>query len=210
MLAILTLINTSSAAPGSPLSHSTSLALSPPINSTSPALEAPGTLANLTVKYAPWPKKYNFLLQGPDISHYNAHLCIVLAWQIVAVPSIKVPELQLFVRDFAHNLEQKYPVPGFIPRLAKQSSVDVVSYTKWNIDLHEGMFHGRMPTELALAALDLMVLLLDRHGPSTINWIILVDGQVTAWASGKLLIKPLVEASSKKSFPSEEGDFQTA
>lgn len=210
MSATLALVNTSSAAPGSPLSHSTSLALLPPVNSTSPALEAPRTLINLTVKYAPWPKDYDFLLLGPDITHYNARFYIISAWRVVTFPAIKLPELQLFVRDFANNLEQKYPVPGFIPHLAKQSSIDVVSYTKWYIDVQQGMLHGRMPTELILAALDLMVSLLDRHGPSTINWVIIADSQITPWAYGTLSIKLIVEASSKKSLPSEEGGLQTA
>ena len=210
MSATLALVNTSSAAPGSPLSHSTSLALLPPINFTKPALEAPGTLINLTVKYAPWPKDYSFLLLGPDITHYNARFYIVSAFRIVSFPAIKLSELQLLVRDFADNLEQEYPVPGFIPNLAKQSSIDVDSRTKWIIDLRQGMLHGRMPTELMLAALDLMVSLLDRHGPSTIHWAIRAGGAITPWAYGRLSIKPLVKASSKKSLPSEEGGLQTA
>lgn len=209
MSATLALVNTSSAAPGSPLSHSTSLALLPPINSTSSALEAPGTLINLTVKYVRWPKDYSFLLVGPDISHYNARFYIISASQVFALPAIKLSELQRFVRDFADSLEQGYPVPGFIPYLAKQSSIDLVTYTKWYIDLHQGKLRARMPTEVILAALDLMVSLLDRHGPSTIDWAIRAGGELTPWAYGRLSLKRLVEASSKKSLPSEEGGLQT-
>lgn len=211
MSATLALIDTSSAAPGSPLSHSTSLALLPPINSTSPALEVPGTLINLTLKYPRWPKDhYSIFLEGPGISRYDAYFETVWGKRVATVPPVKLPELQLFVRDFAHELGEKYPVPGFIPHLARQVFIDVVSYTRWEVQIQESVLHARMPTELALAAFDQVVPLLSRHGPSEMLWTIRIDGQRLPWAWGDLYMKPLGEASSKKSLPSEEGGFQTA
>ena len=77
-----------------------------------------------------------------------------------------MPRLQDFLREFRDNLAQEYPIPGFVPRLAKQSTIDILSYTVWGIELNEGLIGHRLPTEIAIAVLDEIARLLGIHGPT--------------------------------------------
>ena len=77
-----------------------------------------------------------------------------------------MPELQDFVKEFRDNIEQEYPIPGYVPRHARQSTVDIESYTAWTIEINEGLFGYRLPTEWALLALDELVRQLGSHGPA--------------------------------------------
>ena len=137
-----------------PLHRNTTLTLAP-LEITSP-LHAP---ENLT--YKPWPKTpFSVGLRGPSLRFLNLVLCISGAKLFQSSPTISGPELKRFLQDFVDNIQRKHPVPGFVPRLATQSTVDVTSCTRWTIDINEGPFHGRLPTAVALVALDALEMLL--------------------------------------------------
>ena len=42
---------------------------------------------------------------------------------------INRPTLHEFIHDFSDNLKHEYPVPGYVPRIARDWRADPVSYT---------------------------------------------------------------------------------
>ena len=133
------------------------------ISITNSSLEAPpGYLQNLT--YSPWPAQpYSIPLDSRTVPQY---LIINHASKFHGSRPVSVPMLQEFLREFRDNLEHESPVPGFAPRKAAQSNIDIQSYTKWLIDINEGIFGYRLPTELAMITLDEIARLVGSHGPS--------------------------------------------
>ena len=100
-----------------------------------------------------------------------------------------MPGLRAFVLEFRDNLERESPVPGYVPRNARQDAVDLQSYTKWTIDMGEGFLGYRMPTEFALVALEEIATQLGRHGPAQV-WSTIKEGLQT-YSYGHLEIKRL-------------------
>ena len=121
-----------------PLHRNTTLTLAP-LEITSP-LHAPETLT-----YKPWPKtRFSVGLRGPGLRFLDLVLCISGAKLFQSSPMISGPELKRFLQDFVDNIQREHLVPGFVPCLATQSTVDVTSCTKWTIDINEDPFYGRL------------------------------------------------------------------
>ena len=138
-----------------------------PINNTNNSPQAPSRhFPNLT--FSPWPARP---YQVAIVPRFGFPDLVILFVGSVYGP-IRVPELQDFLLEFRDNIEREYPVPGYVPRLARQSIVDLESYTLWTIDMNEGLFGRRLPTEWALLALDELVRQLGRHGPAELMFSI--------------------------------------
>ena len=204
----LALVLSLSAAHIIPLPGNTSLSLVP-LNITSPAPEEPGPLINLN--YTPWPSGvYSITLRGPGVSFLDASLNIVYPKAFSSSPMIRMSTLQQFLRDFADNIEREHPVPDFVPRNAKQTEIDIMSYTRMIIEIHEGPFHGRLPTAMALAALSELGKQLDLHGPASIGWAVTVAQARIPWAYGFLTLQRIQGASFNESLSNGERGLQTA
>lgn len=178
---------------------------SDPINLTIPTLETPpGHLQNLT--YAPWPAqpytvKFN--------SRYGfSELKIARAYEYHGTRSISVPALQDFIEGFRENLERASPIPGFVARLAKQTFIDIYSYTTWSIDINEGPRGHRTPTAFALVAMDEIARQLGRHGPADV-WFLIGNGEFD-FCYGLLNIADLGVGISNGSLADGHSTFQTS
>ena len=150
----------------SPLRNPSSLELiSDPDQATPPHYQ------NLT--FRKWPARPYFVrLATPPSGFVNLTVFDVQPFH--GMRPVSIPGLQGFLREFRDNLEQKYPVPGYIPRKAEQSTYDPVSYTKWRITITEGYFGRRGRTEWALLALRELAAQLGDHGPAAVSFV--VDG----------------------------------
>lgn len=208
MLATLALSITTSAALALSLTRNTSLASLTPINITSSVLEQPSALEN-SVRYRRWPKiPYFIRLRGLDY-YTGVYLCIATVEPLRTLRNIDVHDLQLFLRDFAENLRQEYPVPGFMPRDAKQYHIDVASNTKWTYFMSE-VFHGRVPTAVALAALDTLDKEMGMYEMAQISFNLKTAGARTLWCLGGFYAEKLVGASFNDSLSNENDSLQTA
>ena len=146
---------------------------SDPIDLTIPTLETPPAhFQNLT--YAPWPAQpYTVKLS----SRYGfSEVTIARAYEYHGTLSISVPALQGFIEAFCENLERASPIPGFVARLAKQTFIDIYSYTTWSIEINEGPWGHRTPTAFALMAMDEIARQLGRHGPADV-WFSIGNGE---------------------------------
>ena len=208
--ATLALVISSSTALSLPLYQSTSLALAP-FNITSPAPEAP-VEKTINLTYYLWPKQpYEISLHGPGLQLLNVVLVISVAQEFRSSPMVSVSELRHFIQDFADNIQREYPIPGFIPHHATQSIIDISSYTRWIINIDEGMFRGRLPTAAALAALNELGKQVGRYGPSRVSWLIYEDvGVRLPWASGNLIVENIEGVFLNKSSSHDNGTFHTA
>lgn len=138
-----------------------------PINYTNKSPQAPSRhFPNLA--FSPWPARP---YQVAIVPRFGFPDLVILSVGSVHGP-VRVLELQDFLREFRDNIEREYPVPGYVPRLARQSIVDMESYTLWTIDMNEGLFGRRLPTEWALLALDELVRQLGSHGPAELMFSI--------------------------------------
>ncbi|CAD6570163.1 MAG: hypothetical protein ASARMPRED_003519 [Alectoria sarmentosa] len=133
------------------------------INITNSSLKEPlGHLPNLT--FAPWPPQpYQIQMYLPFAL---PDLTIIRAREFHGSRPVSVPRLQEFLRQFRDNIAQESPIPGFVPRMARQSTIDILSYTAWRIELNEGLFGHRLPTEIAILVLDEIAKQLGIHGPT--------------------------------------------
>ena len=208
MSATLALIALPSAVDVLPVSGHTSLALAS-INITGPALEPPREFVNL--KYIPWPQAPYYVplhVHGPFLDQY---LAIGKVWKIHTSPPINSLELQRFVLDFANNINEHDPVPGLVPPYASQSTIDVVSYTKWTIRFYQAPTMGRVPIVLVLAALHQLGLQLYSHGPAQMVWCITdMEAGWIPWAYGELRLEPIMGSIANRSSLNGNGGFQTA
>ena len=178
---------------------------SDPINLTIPTLETPPVhLQNLT--YTPWPaqpytvkfhSRYGFLT-----------VTIAGAFEYHGTRSISVPALQDFVEGFRENLERASPIPGFVARLAKQTFIDIYSYTTWSIEINEGPWGHRTPTAFALVAMDEIARQLGRHGPAGI-WFFIGNGE-SNFSYAVLNIADLGGGLSNGSLADGHSTFQTS
>ena len=208
MSATLALIAPSSAAHRLPLLQNTSLASLTPINLTGHVLEAPGEHVNLT--FSPWPGiPFEVPMHGPGPEHSDVYLVIARVQRIRSWPMIEVPALQRFLRDFADNIKQKYPVPGFVPQRASSTFIDVLTYTTWKIHLYKGRFRAQLPTALALTALSELERMLGQYGPSDIVYGIRKGIALFPWAYGGFAITTLKGVSLNKPLSIGNGSFQT-
>lgn len=119
-----------------------------------------------------------------------------------------MPRLQEFLQDFCDNLEQEYPIPGFVPRQAQQHHIDIQSYTAWTIEIYEGPLGNRLPTEFALVTLDEVARQLGRHGPANL-WFGITEG-TTTYSAGFLTLKEFGGESSNGSLVNGNTIFQTS
>lgn len=159
----------------------TSLALTP-LNNTSPASEDPTDI----FRFTPWPSiPYWIPLAGYGLLFPDLTLCIRHA-VVERSPTLSVPELCHFLQEFADNIQRENPVPGFVPRHASQSTIDISAYKRWIITVKEGVYHGRLPTAVLLAVLNELEKLLRMHGPSSIIWCAMIGRSRILWACGDL------------------------
>lgn len=138
-----------------------------PLNYTNNFPKAPSRHSP-NLAFSPWPARP---YQVAIVPRFGFPDLVILSVGSVHSP-VRVPELQDFLREFRDNIEREYPVPGYVPRLARQSIVDMESYTLWTIDMNEGLFGRRLPTEWALLALDELVRQLGSHGPAELMFSI--------------------------------------
>ena len=135
------------------------------MNVTQSSSKAPSEhLANLT--YAPWPDrpiqiKLHPRFSSPDLVIFSVNL-FRGQWPI------RVPALQDFLREFRDNLESEFPIPGLLPSVARQSTVDTESYSSWTIEFSDTIFGVRVPTEFAVLVLDELARLMGTHGPASL------------------------------------------
>ena len=202
LIAISALIISGSAALRIPLPPSQLFPLNL-INDTKISLQAPGHSPNLT--FTPWPRDpFRIGLR----SHTgDFELLIGTARIYNARPPVNVHTLQDFVRDFRDNIEREYPIPAYVPRRARQYYIDLVSYTRWDINLDEGLFRYRLPTEWALLALSELARQLGIHGPAELLFSVTKEGRTYGW--GVLIIENFGGRSVNASLTREGSIFQT-
>ena len=178
---------------------------SDPITITNSSFEAQsGHLHKLT--YAPWPAQPYPLPLHPRLG--NPELIIIRAYEYHGTRPVSVPALQDFIDEFRDNLEREHPVPDFVPRVARQSSIDIQSYTMWSIEITEGLLGHRMPTEYALVALDELAAQLGSHGPASVFFSVR-EGRST-YSYGYLDVKELGGGAWNGSLVSGQSSFQTS
>lgn len=119
-------------------------------------------------------------------------------------------ELRRFLQDFADNIQRDYPVPGVVPRHASQFTIDIFSYTRWTVTIHEGPVPDRLPTAVALTALDELGRQLGQHGPSEMIRAIKTLDAILPWAYGSIVIKRIAGLALNESLSNEDSVFQTA
>lgn len=173
-----------------------------PIKITNSSLKAPqGHLQNLT--YTPWPAQPYEIPIYPRFGY--PHLIIVRASEFHGTWSVSLPGLQDFLQEFGDNLRREYP--RSLPRLAQQSTIDIPTYTRWTIELNEGIFGHGLPTAVALLALDEIARQLGSHGPSSLFFSIR-EGIATL-SYGFLDIREFGGNSLNRSLGNKNSIFQT-
>ena len=139
------------------------------INTTStPLLAPPPHSLNLTL--SPWPPRPYSVQLYPRLAY--PVLGIIIVDPPAGEPPVRVSFLLDLIRDFSNNIEREYPIPGQVPRHARQSVIDLDSYARWTIELDEGHFGYRPSTEWALLALEKLSGQLVKHGPADVNFSI--------------------------------------
>ena len=178
------------------------------INNTNIFPQALQYVQNLT--FEPWPKlPYKIPLYSrsgvPDLSISSA---IPL---LRRRRPIDVKGLQDFVLKFHDSLAEEYPYPGYAPRHARQSQIDLESYTKWSIELNEEFLGYRLPIEWGLLALNEISRQLGVHGPASLYFKIQEDeGDGLTYTYGFLIIQEFGGPSLKGSLADGDTNFQTS
>ena len=153
-----------SAVPVMLYSASTAVSIPPSLSISHPTTLVNTTNVSQDLTFSPWPARP---FEVPLHARFSIPNLVIFAVFPFHAPSlVSVPALQDFLQDFGTNLQREYPVPGYLPRLARQSFHDMASYTKWTLNFEEGLWGYRMLTEWALLALIEMAKLLGRHGPA--------------------------------------------
>ena len=202
--ALIPVLVSTSAALGMPTHTSNSLSLGT-INNTNVFPQALPHVQNLT--FEPWPAlPYRVPLYSrsgiPDISINSA---IPLRYRR---RPIDVKGFQDFVAAFHDNLAAEYPDPSYAPRHARQSQIDLESYTKWSIELNEEFLGYRLPIEWCLLALNVLSRLLGVHGPASVYFKIQEDK--LTYSYGFLIIQEFGGPSLKASLADGDTNFQTS
>jgi hypothetical protein len=94
-----------------------------------------------------------------------------------AYPPIPLQDLIAFVKHFSERLEHEYPPPGYVPRSARSTEIDLTSYTKWRLEIGKAWLGKDVLTSLMLAALEEYQNFLRKHGPAGIYSSIGVKGK---------------------------------
>ena len=202
--ALIPLSVSTSAALGIPTHTSNTLSLDT-INNTNVSPQAPQHVQNLT--FEPWPElPYKIPLYSrtgiPDLSINSA-----IPFSRRRRP-VGAEEFQDFVAKFHDNLAEEYPDPGYAPRHARQSQIDLESYTKWSIELNEEFMGYRLPIEWGLLALNALNRQLGVHGPSSVYFRIEEDQ--STYAYGFVIIQGFGSPSLKSSLADGDTNFQTS
>lgn len=206
--AILALTSHLPAAHGAPLLlQNTNNLVLPTFNTTGATLEASSNITDLT--YRPWPKlPYIIELRERDIRIQEVLLIVSHAYPCETSPAVNVNALRQLLRDFADNLKREYPYPGFVPGYATQWIVDVPSCTRWDVTLTELLV--RLPTLLAVTAMQALEVLLWTYGPSEMDWGITSVGGRSPLSIGFLTSQSLGGVCMNASLADMSGDFKTA
>ena len=202
--ALIPLSVSTSAALGTPTYTTNSLSLDT-INNTNVSPQAPQHIQNLT--FEPWPElPYKVPLYSstgiPDLSIDSA------------IPFLRrrrpigVEGFQDFVAEFRDNLAEEYPLPGYAPRHARQSQIDLESSTKWSIELNEEFLGYRLPIEWGLLALNALSRQLGVHGPSNVYFRIEEDK--STYTYGFVIIQEFGGPSLKAPLADGDTNFQTS
>ena len=126
---------------------------------------------NLT--FSPWPPR-PFYLDIPD-TNYRLIIPMISLWD--AAPAIPLQDLLAFVKHFGERLEHDYPPPGYIPRLARSTEIDLISYTKWRLEIGKAWLGKNVLTSVMLGALKEYRTLLRKHGPASIYAYVVERGK---------------------------------
>ena len=142
------------------LSIPSSLSIVDTLNNTyAPALAPPQHVSNLT--FTPWPP----LPYKIDLSSTPNSPCVTFtkANPYKGTHSVRLYVLISLLQEFGLNLNREYPIPGEVPRHAKQFTIDLESHTKWTVSITEAPFGYRLPTDWALRGLNIMAKQLRSH-----------------------------------------------
>ena len=121
---------------------------------------------------------------------------------------IDAKAFQDFVEAFRDNLAAEYPDPGYAPRHARQSQIDLESYTKWSIELNEEFWGYRLPIEWGLLALSVLSRQLGVHGPASVYFKIQEDK--LTYSYGFLIIQDFGGPSLKAPLADGNTNLQTS
>ena len=202
--AVIALLVSASAALGTPTHLSNPLPLVT-INSTNISLQA-STQHRSNLTFSSWPAQpYQVPLY---FSWGIPDFVILYARSNRESRTVRIQELQEFLEEFRDNIEEKSPIPGYVPRQARQSHIDIVHYTKWTIELNEGLFGYRLPTEVGVLALNELVTQLGLHGPAQVFFSI--KERRSTYTYGYLTIEELGGRPLTASSTNGGSDFQTS
>ncbi|KAL9098100.1 MAG: hypothetical protein Q9163_006174, partial [Psora crenata] len=140
-------------------------------------------------------------------SGYNMNIKFLHGYR--GPPPIESKELLDFIRQFANNLKDEYPPPGFAPHYAIQKHFDPTLYTKWTLEFRQGI--QRLPISVLLDALAELVTEYRRYGPATVLALIQQESfRPDKFSFLELAIRILAGDSLDISPPSGLDDFQTS
>ena len=192
-----------------------SAALSLPSPSTNPSslelineddLAPAHHVQNLTFKK--WPAQpYTLSLRSRSGS---PHLVIAFVRAFQGASPVSVSVLQDFLHDFRDNLAREYPVPGYIPHMARQTFFDLGSSTRWSIEMTEGLLGKRGPTEWALLALDKVAAQLVAYGPAELFFGIQDKESILPYMNALLLVETVGDLPLGSSSGNRTGTLQTS
>ncbi|KAL2044073.1 hypothetical protein ABVK25_012496 [Lepraria finkii] len=167
--------------------QSFSLPLVPPANQKSSTIsQSTNFTTDTNLSFSPWPPR-PFDIPIAD-SDYN--LAIYLVTPYTSHPSISLSNLIAFIIAFSDNLEDKYPPPGYAPRSAWSTEIDLISYTRWRIESFEGFLGHQVLTSTVLAGLSKLLFLLRKHGPASIVGYLHLNGtSVRAFTDADIELK---------------------
>lgn len=129
------------------------------------------------------------LLLGPSLRFLNVYLVIGGAQNFQSSPRSVCLSFGTSYKTSPDNIQRQHPLPGFVPRHTTQSTIE--SYTSWVIKINEGPFLGRLPSVVALAAMDELGKLLGRYGPTQIIWAIKHVGRRFQLAFGNVIMESI-------------------
>lgn len=188
LAAVLALTLPAFAAPSLPLNLINSISLNV-ANSTVHALEAPQQATNLT--YRKWPPRpYKVLLRSPQV--------FLLMGLVTPIDNsaVGLPAIRRFLKDFGDNIAQESPPPGFAPRYSREWTINIESYTRWDIYFDDGILPGgfrdrRLRTAVALDALKNLGQQMSTFGPAEVWWSVNEVGSRIALGHGAFTVRSI-------------------
>ncbi|KAL2037550.1 hypothetical protein N7G274_009662 [Stereocaulon virgatum] len=140
------------------------ISFSLPVSAPTANESALTTSQTTSLTFSPWPPR-PFYVYMPDTNHYLLFF-MISSWD--ASPAVPLQDLISFVIRFSERLEHEYPPPGYGPRSAKSTEIDVTSYTKWRLEIGSAWLGKNARTSLMLRALREYEASLRKHGPASI------------------------------------------